>query len=145
MDPVNIIGEAKAPFQRDEECLQGRRGMNSESPMQSMHILPSRVFNTRGCPHLLWYAPSTMVLVLISGKYRAPRYFDVAHTEDCKVPYILVASLTEYHGKWTRATPSTTVNGRGPHRGVRLSTMCGVACASCNAWRSQHLTRPARV
>ena len=68
-------------------------------------MLPSRVFNIRGYPHLLWYAPSTMVLMLISGKYRAPRYFDVAHTEDHKVPYILVASLTEYHGKWTRATP----------------------------------------
>ena len=46
-----------------------------------------------------------MVLVLISGKYRAPRYFDVAHTEDHKVPCTLVVSLTEYHGKWTRATP----------------------------------------
>ena len=85
--------------------MQGRRGMNSESPMQSMHMLPSRVFNIRGYPHLLWYAPSTMVLVLLSSKYRAPRYFDVAHTEDHKVPYTLVVSLTEYHGKWTRATP----------------------------------------
>ena len=85
--------------------MQGRRGMNSESPMQSMHMLPSNVFNIRGYPHLLWYAPSTMVLVLLSSKYRAPRYFDVAHTEDHKVPYTLVVSLTEYHGKWTRATP----------------------------------------
>ena len=81
--------------------MQGRRGMDRDSPMQSMHMLPSRVFNIRGYPHLLWYAPSTMVLVLLSSKYRAPRYFDVAHTEDHKVPYILVASLTEYHGKWT--------------------------------------------
>ena len=50
--------------------MQGRRGMNSESPMQSMHMLPSNVFNIRGYPHLLWYAPSTMVLVLLSSKYR---------------------------------------------------------------------------
>ena len=93
--------------------------MNSESPMQSMHILPSRVFNTRGYPHLLWYAPSTMVLVLLSSKYRAPRYFDVAHTEDHKVPCTLVVSLTEYHGKWTRATPWCPVEyhvWRGPPR-----------------------------
>ena len=104
--------------------MQGRRGMNSESPMQSMHMLPSRVFNIRGYPHLLWYAPSTMVLVLLSSKYRAPRYFDVAHTEDHKVPYTLVVSLTEYHGKWTRSTPWCPVEyhvwcGLGPRCGTR--------------------------
>ena len=54
-----------------------------------------------------------MVLVLLSSKYRAPRYFDVAHTEDHKVPCTLVVSLTEYHGKWTRATPWCPVEYKG--------------------------------
>ena len=53
-----------------------------------------------------------MVLVLRSGQYRTPRYFDVAHTEDHRVPYALVASCTEHHGIWTRATPWCPVEYR---------------------------------
>ena len=92
--------------------MRGRLGMNTESPMHIMHLPSSRAFNSRGYRQILWYAPSTMVLVLRSGQYRTPRYFDVAHTEDHRVPYALVASCTEHHGIWTSATPWCPVEYR---------------------------------
>ena len=92
--------------------MRGRLGMNTESPMHIMHLPSSRAFNSRGYRQTLWYAPSTMVLVLRSGQYRTPRYFDVAHTEDHRVPYALVVSCTEHHGIWTRATPWCSVEYR---------------------------------
>jgi len=92
--------------------MRGRLGMNTESPMHIMHLPSSRAFNSRGYRQILWYAPSTMVLVRALGQYRTPRYFDVAHTEDHRVPYALVASCTEHHGIWTSATPWCPVEYR---------------------------------
>jgi hypothetical protein len=109
--------------------MRGRLGMNTEPPMHIMHLPSSRAFNSRGYRQILWYAPSTMVLVLRSGQYRTPRYFDVAHTEDHRVPYALVASCTEHHGIWTRATPWCPVEYR---------VCCGVLpqcmCVWCGVW-----------
>ena len=108
--------------------MRGRLGMNTESPMHIMHLPSSRAFNSRGYRQILWYAPSTMVLVRALGQYRTPRYFDVAHTEDHRVPYALVASCTEHHGIWTRATPWCPVEyrvccGSGSDRGRWLTVV----------------------
>ena len=92
--------------------MRGRLGMNIKSPMLLRICRPQEPSAHADIGHILWYAPSTMVLVLRSGQYRAPRYFDGAHTEDHRVPYALIASFTEHHGKWKRAIPWCPVEYR---------------------------------
>ena len=119
-DPVNIIGEARAPYSKHPF-----EGMRNACGVALRLILNPRCYYAFA---ILKSLQHTRIQVIFCGTHRVPWcwYSAPASTEHRGILMGPTPRTTEYRMLSLPVLPSTTVNGREPYRGVQLSTVCGV-------------------